>query len=87
MVRDEVVRYLEDYAASFRPPILEGVRVIGLQRTATGVFELSTSAGDMTADQVVVATGPYHTRAVPRMGERLPGDLVQLHSSAYWLFA
>src|SRR5882757_985035 len=61
MVRDEIVRYLEEYAASFGPPLVEGVTVTGLRRTSTssGVFELSTTAGDMTADQVVVATGPY----------------------------
>lgn len=83
MVRDEIVRYLEDYVASFQPPLLEGVRVTGLRRATTGHFELSTSVGDLTADQVLVATGPYHTPSVPRMGERLPGSVVQLHSSAY----
>jgi putative flavoprotein involved in K+ transport len=83
MVRDEVVRYLEDYAASFRPLVLEGVRVTRMRRAANGLFELSTSAGELTAEQVVVATGPYHTPSLPRMAERLPADLVQLHSSEY----
>ncbi|MEU8080748.1 MSMEG_0569 family flavin-dependent oxidoreductase [Catellatospora citrea] len=83
MVRDEIVRYLEEYAASFGPPLIEGVRVSRLRRAATGVFELSTSHGQLTADQVVVATGPYHTPSVPRMAERLPADMVQLHSGDY----
>lgn len=83
MVRNEIVRYLEDYAAFFRPPLVEGVSVTGLRRASSGVFELATSGGDLTADQVVVATGPYHTPSVPRMAERLPTDIAQIHSSRY----
>ncbi|WAP60353.1 MSMEG_0569 family flavin-dependent oxidoreductase [Streptomyces sp. S465] len=83
MVRDEIVRYLEDYVAFFRPPLVEGVAVTRLRRAASGVFELSTSQGDFTTDQVVVATGPYHTPSVPRMAERLPEGIAQIHSSRY----
>ncbi|MGW3622942.1 MSMEG_0569 family flavin-dependent oxidoreductase [Streptomyces sp. NPDC000880] len=83
MVRDEILRYLEDYVSFFRPPLVEGVQVTRLGRAESGVFELSTDADDLTADQVVVATGPYHTPSVPRMAERLPADVFQLHSSQY----
>jgi putative flavoprotein involved in K+ transport len=83
MVRDEVVRYLEEYAALLGSSVLEGVRVTRLRRAATGLFELSTSAGQLTADHVVVATGPYHAASVPRLAERLPADVVQVHSSGY----
>ncbi|WP_326718615.1 MSMEG_0569 family flavin-dependent oxidoreductase [Streptomyces sp. NBC_00243] len=83
MVRAEIVRYLEEYVARFEPPLVEGVSVDGLRRSVSGVFELTTSAGEFTADQVVVATGPYHTPSVPRMAERLPGGVEQIHSSRY----
>ncbi|TDT98234.1 putative flavoprotein involved in K+ transport [Streptomyces sp. 846.5] len=83
MVRDEIIRYLEDYVAFFRPPLVEGVSVDGLRRSPGGVFELKTSEGDFTADQVVVATGPYHTPSVPRMAERLPAGVEQIHSARY----
>jgi putative flavoprotein involved in K+ transport len=83
MVRDEIVRYLEDYVAFFRPPLVEGVSVTGLRRAASGTFELSTTQGDFTAEQVVVATGPYHRPSIPRMAERLPAGIEQLHSSRY----
>ena len=36
-----------------------------------------------TADQVVVASGGYHTPIVPRMAERLPQRIVQMQSSEY----
>ncbi len=79
----EVVRYLEEYAASFRPPIVEGTAVTGLRRVSAGTFEIRTDRGDLTADQVVVATGPYHTAAVPPLAERLPDGIVQVHSAQY----
>ena len=81
--KHEIVQYLEDYAAAFAPPISEGVGVNRLRRNEAGVFEINTGAGDFSADQVVIATGGYHTPSVPRMAERLPPDIVQLHSSAY----
>jgi putative flavoprotein involved in K+ transport len=83
MVGADIVGYLEKYAASFDPPLVEGVAVDRLRRTPNGVFELVTTAGTCTADQVVVATGPYHNPAVPRIAERLPGDVTQVHSSQY----
>jgi putative flavoprotein involved in K+ transport len=83
MAGAEVVTFLEKYAASFDPPLREGVTVTRLRRTPHGVFEIVTDAGVTTADQVVVATGPYHRPAVPRLAERLPAGIAQLHSSQY----
>ncbi|WP_030618106.1 MSMEG_0569 family flavin-dependent oxidoreductase [Streptomyces fulvoviolaceus] len=83
MVRDEIIRYLEEYVAFFQPPLVEGVSVTGLRRGVGGIFELATTEGKFTADQVVVATGPYHTPSVPRMAERLPVGVEQIHSSRY----
>lgn len=83
MVRDEIVRYLEEYVTAFRPPLVEGVAVTRLRRSATGVFEVTTTAGEFTADQVVVATGPYHRPRIPRTAERLPAAVAQFHSSGY----
>jgi putative flavoprotein involved in K+ transport len=83
MAGAEVVTFLEKYAASFDPPLREGVGVTRLRRTPQGVFELVTSAGTSTADQVVVATGPYHRAAIPRVAERIPEHIAQLHSSQF----
>lgn len=87
MVQAEIVRYLEDYARSFDPPLREGVAVARLgreSRTVTGRFTVATADGEnFTANQVVVATGGYHVATVPRMAERFPAGIVQMHSSAY----
>jgi putative flavoprotein involved in K+ transport len=84
MQRDEIVQYIEAYARSFAPPIHEGVEVSGVRKLeAEGVFELTTSMGMFTADQVVIATGSYHLPKIPQIAERLPSSIVQLHSSEY----
>jgi putative flavoprotein involved in K+ transport len=83
MVRDEIVRYIEDYARSFDPPLFEETAVQALRPGPTGGFDLATTAGDLHADQVVVATGGYHIPAVPRLAERLPERLHQIHSAEY----
>ncbi|MDP9151730.1 MAG: MSMEG_0569 family flavin-dependent oxidoreductase [Myxococcota bacterium] len=83
MKKDQIVRYLEDYVTSFEPPLLEGVAVLGLRGGPGGAFEIRTSDGDVVAEQVVVATGGYHTPAIPRIADRLPDNLHQLHSCEY----
>jgi len=82
MVRDEIVAYLEGFARSFAAPVVEGVSATAL-RTRDGVFEIDTDHGRLTADQVVVATGPYQVPRIPRMAERMPDRVLQLHSSQY----
>lgn len=84
MGRDQIVAYIEAYVRSFNPPIQEGVTVSRLRRLySNGGFELNTTMGDYTADQVVVATGGYHTPRIPAIAERLPQSIQQLHSSQY----
>jgi putative flavoprotein involved in K+ transport len=83
MSRDQVVDYLERYAASFGPPLAEGAEVTRLRRGAAGEFLLETTAGELSADQVVVATGPYQFPAIPPEARRLREDIIQLHSSQY----
>lgn len=82
MKKNEIVKYIEAYAASFNPPLREGVSVTRL-RKVDGIFEVTTSLGTFTADQVIVATGGYQTARLPRMAERFPASITQLHSSAY----
>ena len=81
--KDEIVAYIENYARSFNPPIQEGVEVLNLRRGDRGIFEVTTSIGDYTADQVVVAAGAYHQPKIPKIAERLPEHILQVHSSKY----
>ncbi len=84
MQKDDIVNYIKTYAASFNPPVKEGVAVLRVSRNDDrGFFDVATSIGDFTADQVVIAAGSYHRPKMPRMAERLPANIVQLHSSQY----
>lgn len=82
MGRDEVAAYLHGYAAAFHPPMRTGVEALALTRSRDG-YRLCTSDGELRAAAVVVATGPFQLPRVPEIAARLPGDIVQVHSSAY----
>ncbi|MEM1370279.1 MAG: MSMEG_0569 family flavin-dependent oxidoreductase [Cyanobacteria bacterium P01_H01_bin.15] len=82
MVRDEIVDYLESFVKSFNPPIQEGVEVVRLKQQAGG-FQLTTSQGELTTDQVVVATGAYHRPKIPAIANQFPRHIIQLHSRDY----
>lgn len=83
MLRDQIVGYLQAYAKSFDPPLVEETAATRLRRRGDGVFEVDTDRGTVTADQVVLATGPYQVPVLPRAAERLPADVAQIHSADY----
>jgi putative flavoprotein involved in K+ transport len=84
MQRDEIVQYIEDYAVSFDSPLNAGVSVLSVGKNdAQDIFEITTSIGDYTADQVVIAIGGYHIPKLPKIAERFPRQIVQIHSSEY----
>jgi putative flavoprotein involved in K+ transport len=84
MLKDEIVRYIEDYVAFFEPPLREGVEVRRVGRTADGEhFAVETPIGTFTAENVAIAVGGYHSVILPRIAERLPRTIAQIHSSQY----
>ncbi|MEM6260624.1 MAG: MSMEG_0569 family flavin-dependent oxidoreductase [Planctomycetota bacterium] len=83
MLKDEIVEYVEGFAASFEAPVREGVAVHRVTPRAGGGFELTTSEGRLTTDSVVVAIGGYHDPILPRGADRLSEDIVQMHSVDY----
>jgi len=83
MKKDEIIDYLASFQRMVAPPLREGVAVLRVAPLAGGGFGVRTSAGECTADQVVVASGGYHLPIVPRMAERLPGNILQVHSEQY----
>ncbi|HEX2496853.1 MAG TPA: NAD(P)/FAD-dependent oxidoreductase [Gaiellaceae bacterium] len=80
--RDEVVAYLEEYARRFELPIEEHTRVRSLT-AGDGPFVLEVDGRTITAEQVVVATGPFQSPYVPEVAERLAPDIFQAHATGY----
>jgi len=83
MKRDEIIAYLDAFIAKVQAPVLEHTEVKRVGQRDKGGYLVSTSRGDFTADQVVIASGGYHAPIVPRMAERLPNDVLQVHSADY----
>jgi hypothetical protein len=82
VARDDFVAYLEHYARRINVPIRLGVRVERIEAAPSG-WRLITSAGELEAGQLVIATGHNHTPRLPDWPGKaaFTGELI--HSSAY----
>ena len=80
--REEVIAYLGRYAETFQLPIELNSEVEALDR-AEGGFVLHLADQSRTADQVVVATGPFQAPFTPELAQRLAGDVYQTHAVGY----
>ncbi|MFI0261208.1 flavin-containing monooxygenase [Streptomyces sp. NPDC017056] len=84
VARDDVVRYLEEYAEHHRLEVATGVEVRRIDRTADGGWVLHANGGrELAARTVVIATGYNHTPHLPAWPGRdsYPGQL--LHAGDY----
>jgi putative flavoprotein involved in K+ transport len=80
--RDEVLSYLEQYAATFELPVEVNARVRSLRRE-DGRFAVELDDRTLEADHVVVATGPFQVANVPPVTGELGPEVTQLHSTGY----
>ena len=79
---DEIVRYIDAFAAFAAPPIRCGVEVTRLKRSeSSGGFLAETADGTIEANNVVVATGPYQRAVVPDLLRDHP--VFQVHANSY----
>ena len=83
MLRDDVVRYLERYAAGFEAPVREGVEVTGLRSGPDGGFRLESSSGELAARTVVLSNGSYQRPHRPPGAATLPEGLLQIDLEDY----
>ncbi len=81
--RDEIVGFLERYAARFEVPVQEGVEVRSLHRREQGGFLLETSLGQVEARGVVLATGAFQRPTRLLNASELPTGLLPLDAGDY----
>lgn len=81
--RDDVVRYLELYAAHHRLDVRTGVEVTDLAQQHGGWTLTTADGASLDAENVVVATGYNNTPAMPTWPgtESFTGEII--HASAY----
>jgi putative flavoprotein involved in K+ transport len=81
--RDDVIAYLERYAAAFELPVELSNEVKQLEHRDGGRFRLELAGRTITADQVVVTTGPFQTPYLPNLSEKLDAAVFQTHAVGY----
>ena len=80
--RDDVIAYLERYAATFELPVELDSTVRSLTE-ADGRFVVGLNERWLEADQVVVATGPFQIANTQVLAGDLAPDVFQSHSTGY----
>ncbi|MGI9367389.1 MAG: flavin-containing monooxygenase, partial [Ruegeria sp.] len=76
MPRDDIVAYLERYAASFDCPVQLGADVTGVSKDADGSFRVDVKDGDaLQARNLIISTGAYQKPFVPNAINELPDHL------------
>lgn len=80
--KDEVVAYLEAYAARLRAPIRHNTRVSRLSAAGAG-FDIVTNTGRYEADNVVVAMSSLQVPTTPAMAAELGTQVLSMHSHEY----
>ncbi len=82
MSAPEITSFFAHYAASFDAPIREHTTVQRLGAHEDG-FVVTTNAGTIRAESVVIATGWCNRPAVPGLARHLPGRIHQVVPSEY----
>ena len=81
--RDDVARYLIEYARHFALPVVLGSRVRAIRPDDGRYLVAVDGRSCYRADQVVIATGPFQVPFVPPIADGLGHDVVQIHSTRY----
>lgn len=84
LTRDEMVRYMESFAASFQPDIRFGSQVTSIEKAPEGEkFLVRTTHRTYEAENVVVATGTFQSPRLPAYQRDITDEFTQLHTSQY----
>jgi putative flavoprotein involved in K+ transport len=80
--KDDVAAYLKSYVSAFDMPMRLNARVTSVAKQ-DGDYLVTIGHEDLTASQVVVATGPFQVPFVPPSAAELDQSVFQIHSADY----
>ena len=80
--RDEIARFIRDYAISIGAPVRTGVEVTSLTQEGSR-FVVQTRNESLIANRVVIATGPFQRPSIPDFSKRLGSGTTQIHANDY----
>lgn len=78
----EVADYFKAYVSEFEIPVQLNTLVTSVRKTENG-FHIQHQDGEIEAENVIVATGPFHTPYTPPCHTKLSSSVVQMHSNYY----
>jgi len=82
--KESVARYFEEYVKMIDAPIRCGVEVKSVKKKAgSSSFHVITSQGELEAENIVAATGPFHRPIFPQIVPA-DADITQIHSNGYF---
>lgn len=80
--KDEIADYFETYANYFSIPVSLDTKVEKLEQNGDK-YKAVTSQGDITAKNVIIATGPFQNPFIPKLQGKFSDSIHQIHSSDY----
>lgn len=80
--KTEVASYFKKYADHFNFPVQLNTLVENISHQ-NDHFVVKTTKGELTAGNVVVATGPFHIPYTPPFSKKLDENIFQIHSNYY----
>lgn len=78
----EVANYFKSYVAEFNIPVQLNTLITSVKKKAD-CFLLTHKNGEITAKQVIVATGPFHIPYTPPCHTKISDSIKQIHSNFY----
>jgi putative flavoprotein involved in K+ transport len=80
--KDDVATYLQSYISAFDLPVRLNAKVTSLNQR-DGAYVVAMADEEITASQVVVATGPFQVPFIPPVADELDETVTQIHSADY----
>ena len=78
----EVANYFKTYASTFEIPVRFNTLITSVKKKKDS-FILTHANGELSAKQVIVATGPFHVPYTPPCHRKLNNSILQMHSNYY----
>jgi len=82
MTMDDVVAFIENFAAISRSPVQTGVNVTSVRRSDDG-YVVRTAGGEIRCQTLVIASGACNLPTVPALKDAVPPDIVQVTPFGY----
>jgi putative flavoprotein involved in K+ transport len=78
----EVADYFKLYINKFDIPLKLNTLITSVRKTEKG-FHITHKNGEIEAENVIIATGPFHTPYTPPCHTKLSENILQMHSNYY----